>query len=1247
MPEGVRDLRRALKSVARNFPSLRALAREAGVSPDTVSRAVNGPGVPTVETVDRILSACGRRPVLDDGRYDNNWGKLYQAAADSMRERARRKTRARPAGAAGGQDPPASGGSLGPTPRGWALDRDPQARIHWNARGRGVAVPSEQGFRFTGRRAALTEIIGWLGRDRIDRRALVVTGNPGAGKSAVLARIVTTANSAESARPPDSDDGIRAPIGAVACAVNATGKTALEVANEVLLAMYVSASFERVEEFSSRARDALLAHGSERFNLIIDSLDEAGDPGQVRLIIAAIVLPLVETCADLGAQVVVGTRRRDADGDLLTAFGPAWFIDLDSSDYFDEEDLVGYALATLQLRGHGRDDNPYVNGTVARPVGERIARLADRNFLVAGLVSRTHGLHDLAPIDPEQISFVPTVDAALGAYVRRLGPVGDVSAEAALTALAFAESPGLDIDLWQEAIRALEGYQIARVSLVRFARSAAANFLIESSKPGSDRSFQLFHQALAEALLRKRVDLIPRLDDEQALTRAFVDYGRGRQWSRAPAYLLRSLPLHASHARMIDELLTDDDYLLHADLRRLIPLTENAASPGGQIRARLLHLTPSAVTATPDARAGLFGVTEALEGLGQSYRTRSHTGSYRAVWASVIPRSERTVLEGHIGWVRGLCAFSAGDLALLASAGDLTVRIWNPATGQVQHTLKGHTGRVWAVCAFTVGHRTMLASGGADTTVRIWDPVTGQAQHTLEGHTGTVRSICSVTVGRKTLLATSSADSTVRLWDVANWKLERTLLGHPGRIWAICPLVINGKTLLATGGTDSDIRIWDAKTGQLYRTLLGDGGRIWALLAISLGNQPLLVSAGDRGVTIWDPAAGQQLRTLEGHTAEVRAACGFTLDRFLLASGSNDSTVRIWDPATGQALRTLEGHHGEVRGVCTFTLGRRTMLATAGDRTIRIWDPAARGSEQGPGGHTGWVRGVCAFMLRGRPLLASAGDRTIRIWDASTGQLRRNLVGHDGAARGVCAITLGDRILLASAGDRTVRIWNPATGQIDRILEGHTDKVWAVCPLSLYGETLLVSAAADSTLRIWDPETGFLRRVLKGQTETEWSVCAFTFDGNTVLASAGGNTVRIWDPSSGRLEYVLRGHKAPVRGVCALVIGDRTFVASASADSTVRIWDPATGKLERTLTGHTGEVRGVCAMDIDGKSVLASAGERTVYVWDPNAPVAPIIIPVHHPARAVAWTGRVLAVGLSVGVLVIEPYPNALINGAD
>ncbi len=99
-PEAVRDLRRALKSVARNFPSLRALAREAGVSPDTVSRAVNGPGVPSAETLDRILSACPRRPVLADGRYDNNWRKLYRAATDSMQERTRRKRRAQSAAAA-------------------------------------------------------------------------------------------------------------------------------------------------------------------------------------------------------------------------------------------------------------------------------------------------------------------------------------------------------------------------------------------------------------------------------------------------------------------------------------------------------------------------------------------------------------------------------------------------------------------------------------------------------------------------------------------------------------------------------------------------------------------------------------------------------------------------------------------------------------------------------------------------------------------------------------------------------------------------------------------------------------------------------------------------------------------------------------------------------------------------------------------------------------------------------------------
>jgi hypothetical protein len=60
---------------------------------------------------------------------------------------------------------------------------------------------------------------------------------------------------------------------------------------------------------------------------------------------------------------------------------------------------------------------------VAAPVAARIAELAERNFLIAGLVARTHGLYDDTAISPVAISFTPSVASTLGTFVDRLAPV--------------------------------------------------------------------------------------------------------------------------------------------------------------------------------------------------------------------------------------------------------------------------------------------------------------------------------------------------------------------------------------------------------------------------------------------------------------------------------------------------------------------------------------------------------------------------------------------------------------------------------------------------------------------------------------------------------------------------------------------------------------------------------------------------------------------------------------------------------
>jgi WD40 repeat protein len=62
--------------------------------------------------------------------------------------------------------------------------------------------------------------------------------------------------------------------------------------------------------------------------------------------------------------------------------------------------------------------------------------------------------------------------------------------------------------------------------------------------------------------------------------------------------------------------------------------------------------------------------------------------------------------------------------------------MWDPATGAHERTLEGHTGWVNGVCAVHVKGRELLASAGDDDTVRIWDPVTGVQRLILKEPTG-------------------------------------------------------------------------------------------------------------------------------------------------------------------------------------------------------------------------------------------------------------------------------------------------------------------------------------------------------------------------------------------------------------------------------------------------------------------------------------------------------------------------------
>ena len=126
--------------------------------------------------------------------------------------------------------------------------------------------------------------------------------------------------------------------------------------------------------------------------------------------------------------MVVGTRRGDDRGDLISCFGdPVELVDLDTPEYFAEADLMNYALATLRLLGE-LPGNPYTDPAAAAPLARRIAGLAKGNFLVAGLVARAHALRDIEPVDPASVSFTATVAHALDSDLAGLPAAGSASA---------------------------------------------------------------------------------------------------------------------------------------------------------------------------------------------------------------------------------------------------------------------------------------------------------------------------------------------------------------------------------------------------------------------------------------------------------------------------------------------------------------------------------------------------------------------------------------------------------------------------------------------------------------------------------------------------------------------------------------------------------------------------------------------------------------------------------------------------
>ena len=450
-------------------------------------------------------------------------------------------------------------------PRPWLMaGAEPgEVRGHFTRRARGQRSAARGGDLFRGRHVALDRVQGWLAADEPPGQPLVLIGQPGAGKSAVLARAALS---------------VEAGHGGPGLAFHARAAT---------IGDFLNALADLTGADTPASADELLATfadlpGQCPTRVVLDALDEAAsdrDRRQIAEVLAELaVLP--------GLRVAVATRTLAAGnpfapGGLLHSLGVTTsddhnLVDLDSDTYFNLEDLRQFAAALLAQDGMDRPGPPGAAWTQYRArhgVCDRLAAViaerAGRNFLVAAMaavpLSTASTMTDLARgFDPAGIP--SGVGEALSKYLDRLPDQRRDRDRELLTALAYARGAGLHDPSWL-AFAASLGYGASVADLDALRRSPAADFLLQTTttERGARPVTRLFHQALTDELLAAR----HQPSDESVLLDLLLDHAKRAGWQ--DRYLREHVAEHAAAAGRLDQLLEDRRYLLTVDPARLVP----------------------------------------------------------------------------------------------------------------------------------------------------------------------------------------------------------------------------------------------------------------------------------------------------------------------------------------------------------------------------------------------------------------------------------------------------------------------------------------------------------------------------------------------------------------------------------------------------------------------------------------------------------------------------------------------------
>ncbi|MEU5475069.1 ATP-binding protein [Streptomyces lydicus] len=500
-----------------------------------------------------------------------------------------------------------------------------------------------------GRTAALRALAAWRMRWPGAPRVIVLTGNPGSGRSRLLTGFLMMCDPEYRKQLPIDDlDPATVPPDLPAPAVpSAAGRTAAQVL--WLLADHFELAAGRTEDVFAE-----LAARDEPVTIVVPDVDQAGPvraAEEATRVVREVLTPLAATET---VQLLADVPRELAT-ELAGALpaSQVQVIDLDAPEWADPKGLVLHAETALDA-GSGAPELPYTTDPAARrALAEALAARAAGSRLTVQLAVQSL-LMQPEGFDPADASQLPTsVGEALDLHARRLG-ADPQTLRLMLAPLAFAEGDGLPVQLLGTLANAVAGRDMSQDLADGMLLAAPFIQPVEPSSEddeegtredgtgedaeagaGAGRTLlRLMHPALAEEI---RSGLPDVRDTQTRIAMALLEEVPQQDWAQADPYIRDHLAAHTLEAGLLPQLLTDPGLFAHADpvtLRAAIeavPLEQLGAPARTYLRTAPL-LTRSQASAT--LRAAFLESAFVEDGLAP-YAEALHTRGFRLPWRTL------------------------------------------------------------------------------------------------------------------------------------------------------------------------------------------------------------------------------------------------------------------------------------------------------------------------------------------------------------------------------------------------------------------------------------------------------------------------------------------------------------------------------------------------------------------------------------------------------------------------------------